>query len=118
DQLLQSILAALPDTPARLSRPIALRRAIDPRRTFYPPQDPGGQLLDEPALGAGPVWRQGSLLLAQGVSNLATNSHPPYGWPLVAALLASSQILTAPLPPGADPNGRRRYAAATLIPAP
>ncbi|MBE9225290.1 hypothetical protein IQ264_07570 [Phormidium sp. LEGE 05292] len=35
---LQSVTAALPDTPARLSRSTALNRAFDAVRLFYPPQ--------------------------------------------------------------------------------
>ena len=113
--LLQSILAALPDTPARLSRSVALRQAFDPRRVFYPPKLSDQPPLAEPSPTAAPVWREGSLLLTQAVSTLAPTNKPPYGWTLAAALIASSQLFT---PGAADAQSTRRYAAATLIPAP
>ncbi|MFC4049993.1 LamG-like jellyroll fold domain-containing protein [Actinomadura syzygii] len=115
DALLQSILAALPETPARLSRPVALRQAFDPRRPFYPPR-PGDQpALAEPSPYADPVWREDGLLLTQSVSTVSPTNKPPYGWTLAAALIASSGLLSQP-PAGGQ--GPRRYPAATLIPAP
>ncbi|MFC0040466.1 LamG domain-containing protein [Actinomadura rayongensis] len=111
DDLLQSVLAALPETPARLSRPAALRRAFDPRRPFYPPRPSGLPDLPEPAPYADPVWREGSLLLTQSVSTPTPAGKPPYGWTLAAALIASSGLL------GQGPaDGPRRRPAATLIP--
>ncbi|WP_433472214.1 LamG-like jellyroll fold domain-containing protein [Spirillospora sp. CA-142024] len=115
DALLQSILAALPETPARLSRPVALRQAFDPRRPFYPPRPDDRPAPAEPSPYADPVWREDGLLLTQAVSTLAPTDKPPYGWTLAAALIASSGLLG--LPP-AGGQGPRRYPAATLIPAP
>ncbi|MEV4259745.1 hypothetical protein AB0J52_41845, partial [Spirillospora sp. NPDC049652] len=113
DELLQSVLAALPETPARLSRPAALRQAFDPRRPFYPPQPSGLPDLAEPSPYADPVWREDELLLIQSVSTLTPTSKPPYGWTLAAALIASSGLL------GQSAGGvPRRQPAATLIPAP
>ncbi|MDX3006599.1 LamG domain-containing protein [Kribbella solani] len=113
EALLQSILAALPETPARLSRSTALRRAFDPRRPFYPPQPDNQPALAEPSPYAGLVWREDSLLLTQSVSAVAPAGAPPYGWTLAAALIASSGLIGQP-----TTEGPRRYPAATLIPAP
>ncbi|MFB4295035.1 LamG-like jellyroll fold domain-containing protein [Actinomadura sp. NTSP31] len=113
DDLLQSVLAALPETPARLSRPAALRQAFDPRRPFYPPRPSGQPELTEPSPYADPVWREDELLLIQSVSTLTPTGKPPYGWTLAAALIASSGLLGQP-----PADGPRRYPAATLIPAP
>ncbi|WP_026416455.1 LamG domain-containing protein [Actinomadura oligospora] len=113
--LLQSVLAALPETPARLSRPVALRQAFDPRRPFYPPRPDGLPALAEPSPYADPVWREDTLLLTQSVSTMAPTNTPPYGWTLAAALIASSGLLG---PPPTGGQGPRRYPAATLIPAP
>ncbi|MFC4913905.1 LamG-like jellyroll fold domain-containing protein [Actinomadura gamaensis] len=113
DDLLQSVLAALPETPARLSRPAALRQAFDPRRPFYPPRPSGLPELPEPSPYADPLWREDGLLLTQSVSSLSPTGKPPYGWTLAAALIASSGLL------GQSPgDGTRRLPAATLIPAP
>ncbi|WP_131739890.1 LamG domain-containing protein [Actinomadura roseirufa] len=115
DEPLRSVLAALPETPARLSRPVALRQAFDPRRPFYPPRPDDLPALAEPSPYADPVWREDGLLLTQAVSSLTPTGKPPYGWTLAAALIASSGLLG---PPPADGQGPRRYPAATLIPAP
>ncbi|WP_433326967.1 LamG-like jellyroll fold domain-containing protein [Spirillospora sp. CA-294931] len=109
DALLQSILAALPETPARLSRPVALRRAFDPRRAFYPPRPDERPAPADPSPFADPVWREDGLLQTQAVSTVAPTNKPPYGWTLAAALIAGSGLLGA--------QGTRRYPAATLIPA-
>jgi hypothetical protein len=52
----QSVMAALPETPARLSRATALRRAFDAFRPAYPPALPAG--LEWPAVEVGDeiVW--------------------------------------------------------------
>jgi Concanavalin A-like lectin/glucanases superfamily len=115
EALLQSILAALPETPARLSRPVALRQAFDPRRRSYPPQPDDQPPPAEPSPYADPVWREDGLLLTQAVSTPAPAGKPPYGWTLAAALIAGSGLLNQP---PADGQGLRRYPAATLIPAP
>ncbi|MGI5328442.1 LamG-like jellyroll fold domain-containing protein [Actinomadura nitritigenes] len=113
DDLPQSVLAALTETPARLSRPAALRQAFDPRRPFYPPQPSGLPDLPEPSPYADPAWREDELLLTQAVSTLAPTTKPPYGWTLTAALIAGSGLLGQPAT-----DGPHRYPAATLIPAP
>ncbi|NDU72264.1 hypothetical protein GWI34_06450 [Actinomadura sp. DSM 109109] len=115
DELLRSVLAALPETPARLSRPAALRQAFDPRRPFYPPRPDDRPALAEPSPYADPVWREDGLLLTQAVSTPPPAGKPPYGWTLAAALIASSGLLGQPPAGGLGP---RRYPAATLIPAP
>ncbi|NJR60056.1 MAG: LamG domain-containing protein [Cyanobacteria bacterium CRU_2_1] len=70
---IQSVMAALPDTPARLSRSTALRHAFDPARPNYPPKlitpsPSDDRLPPEPALDASLIWRYNSLLAMQGVS--------------------------------------------------
>lgn len=115
DELLQSVLAALPETPARLSRPVALRQAFDPRRPLYPPRPNDLPDLAEPSPYADPVWREDELLQTQAVSTVAPTNKPPYGWTLAAALIASSGLL-GQAPGSGQPA--RRYPAATLIPAP
>jgi hypothetical protein len=65
----QSILASLPDTPARLSRATALNQAFTVLRSNYPPQEnstsvPDSTDLDNPLL----VWRPDSLMTITGVA--------------------------------------------------
>ncbi|WP_207399736.1 LamG domain-containing protein [Actinomadura fibrosa] len=115
DELLRSVLAALPETPARLSRPTALRQAFDPRRPFYPPRTSDQPAPPDPSPYAAPVWREDALLLTQAVNTLTPTGKPPYGWTLVAALIASGELLGQASAGGQAP---RRYPAATLIPAP
>ncbi|MBD2074921.1 LamG domain-containing protein [Phormidium sp. FACHB-592] len=66
---LQSILASLPDTPARLSRATALNQAFTVLRSAYPPEEdntsvPNSTALDNPLL----VWRPDSLMATTGVA--------------------------------------------------
>ena len=62
-----SILAALPDGPARASRSAALRRAFDTFRRFYPPA-PDGTAAPPVVDGRDRVvWRRDSLLALQGM---------------------------------------------------
>jgi hypothetical protein len=70
----QSVMAALPNTPARLSRATTLRRAFDAFRPVYPPGMPAD--LDWPPVGVGDdiVWRRDSLMVLQGVRAIATSS--------------------------------------------
>jgi hypothetical protein len=98
----QSVMAALPNTPARLSRATALRRAFDTFRPVYPPDLPAD--LDWPSVGVGDdiVWRRDSMMVLQGVraverlsvqgENLITNGSfnpvPSTGHPLKPALPA------------------------------
>lgn len=114
---LQSVIAALPDTPARLSRSVALRWAFDPRLANYPPQDSGSTALEEPG-GAQLIWRERSLLLTEAVVGITPTTSAPYGWIAAGALFLSSRLFT----PKQDGQGRNlpppwRYAAATAQPA-
>ncbi|MDX1982939.1 MAG: hypothetical protein SFV51_21900 [Bryobacteraceae bacterium] len=96
---LRSVMAALPDTPARLSRPTALRRAFDSRRAVQPPFPP----LDL----TGPiVWRQQSVMAFENAE--AASGAPPYGFHLVGLLVR--QYL------GSQTDAAGRHAAVTLIP--
>jgi hypothetical protein len=63
----QSVMAARPNTPARLSRATALQRAFDAFRPVYPPDMPAD--LDWPPVEVGDdmVWRRDSLMVLQGV---------------------------------------------------
>jgi hypothetical protein len=71
---LQSVMASLPDTPARLSRWAALQRAFDVSRQFYPPAQIADSQLPTPATDHQIAWRQNSLMTMQGVSSIrATN---------------------------------------------
>ncbi|HEY0734357.1 MAG TPA: LamG domain-containing protein [Herpetosiphonaceae bacterium] len=77
---LASIIAALPDTPARASRSVALRRAFDVFRPFVPPADvrefrlPGDNLfryqLPPEIVETELVWRQRSLLAPSSVGDV------------------------------------------------
>ncbi|HHP7244668.1 MAG TPA: LamG domain-containing protein, partial [Elainellaceae cyanobacterium] len=64
---LQSILAAFPNTPARLSRSVALRVAFNPARPSYPPSIRPDQSMPDPVSGDDLVWRPQSLLAQPGV---------------------------------------------------
>lgn len=66
---LQSIAAALPDTPARLSRSVALRRAFDVFRPSYPPADDGRYELPDEVAGAAVLWRPSSILVQQSLGD-------------------------------------------------
>ncbi|UCE04717.1 MAG: hypothetical protein JSW07_13960 [bacterium] len=110
---LQSVMATLPDTPARLSRATALRRAFDTFRRVYPPAPltmTDYDLLPLEQTGQ-IVWRQNSIMLMQGVSSIDVNDDPPYGWHLVGLQILSSEEYSKSF------NGRQRYAAATVLPA-
>jgi hypothetical protein len=66
---LQSVAAALPDTPARLSRSVALRRAFDVFRPSYPPADDGRYELPDEIAGAALVWRPSSIMVQQSLGD-------------------------------------------------
>ncbi|WNG48139.1 hypothetical protein F0U60_31360 [Archangium minus] len=113
---LQSVLAALPDSPARLSRGTALRSAFDPLRRAWPPATstlPDGQPepVPPPLPPEAPLqWREGALLVSQGLARSGSSSAaPPAGWVLTALGLASSGMLS-------PPPGLRRHVAATALP--
>jgi hypothetical protein len=113
---LRSVLAARPDSPARLSRCTALHNAFDPLRRAWPPAPrtlPDGQ--PEPVPGdlppeAPPQWREGALLVSQCVLRATSGTPPPpAGWVLTALGLASSGMLSFT-------PGLRRHVAATALP--
>ena len=72
----QSVMVSLPDTPARLSRATALRRAFDAFRPFYPPATPDP--LDLLAVGSTGdiVWRRDSLMTLQGIHVIEDQDTP------------------------------------------
>lgn len=91
---LQSVIASLPDTPARLSRSLSLRRAFDVFRPFYPPE--GLKLYEPPPEieEANLVWRQSSLMMLQGVSDsLNLKNSPPYPWHLTGLQITDSPLV-------------------------
>jgi hypothetical protein len=107
---LQSVMAALPATPARLSRATALRRAFDSFRRYYPPQP------SEPApwpVSEDIEWRPNSLMTLQGESSLGVHHQPPYSW-----YITGMQIVMSGFAKGENfASLPRRYAAATVLPA-
>lgn len=109
----RSVMAALPDTPARLSRATALRKAFDAFRGYYPPQlvafEEDSALGTE--LGKAPVWREDRLLLWQ--AGLQGNSGAALAYPWLPVAL---QIWTSPLSEP-SPSPQPHHVAATLIPA-
>ncbi|HWT95488.1 MAG TPA: hypothetical protein VN238_21000, partial [Solirubrobacteraceae bacterium] len=111
---LQSVLAALPATPARLSRATALRSAFDATAAVFPPV-PGEQPPAEPT-GAEPVWREGSLLVSQGLIK-TRDTRPAVTPPTFAFPFTVLQVLTSDLGAAAPADGAlRRYPAATALP--
>jgi hypothetical protein len=112
---LRSVIAALPNTMARLSRDIALRRLFDSRREHYPPRVPSQtgenryhvpSPVDDPML----IWREASLLVAQGVSKPRQDDNDFYGWHIPGLQIHE---LAADLEDGHSSH----YPAATIIPA-
>ena len=100
-----SVMASLPDTPARSSRPTALLAAFSNLR-LKPPDFP-----PVPGEESGPVvWRKNSLLLTEAASVLDLGSVPPYGWHIIGA-----QFIAAGLR-GSALSSPQRHSAATLIP--
>ncbi len=111
---LQSVLASFIESPARLSRPLALRRAFDVFRREYPPAPIA--IADLPATPSGnrPEWRQNNLMAWQAVSDLDVYHQPPYGWPIVGLHILTSGLLQEVTALTGVPQ---RYAAATVLPA-
>jgi hypothetical protein len=112
-EVLQSLLAALPDTAARLSRPLALHRAFDPSRSTVPPTSGDEEARDAQDPTGPPVWRPGALWTAQGVTDRPLGAMPPYGWYLTGVLLASSGLSGQVAGSGVRP---RLHPAATVLP--
>jgi hypothetical protein len=106
---IQSVLAALPDTAARLSRPVVLHRAFEAILHSYPPA------LETPSLAdpsdAVLLWRSASLLGLQGISNRAPAIAPPYGW-----VLNGLEIITSAFGVPDPATSPRTFAAATVLP--
>ena len=109
---LQSVMAALPDTPARLSRNAALRQAFDPARIAYPPAPRTDDALPDDVTDAALVWRKGSLLVLQGFSPSSPAALRKYAWHLVGLLIGTSGLGRTSVA-----SGPQRFAAATLLPA-
>ncbi len=110
---LQSVMATLPDTPARLSRPTALSRAFDSFRPFYPPANPDPSSSQQALATSNILWHANSLLQTQGISSIAPGDSPPYGWHIAGAQLLGSAMLADDL----SSNIRRFPAATTFSPA-
>lgn len=113
----QSITAALPDTPARLSRATALQQAFSAFRPYYPPQlvrlTAGGNSL--PASPGGPdlIWREESVMVWQSGSGAETDRTMIFPWlPIGVQLLTSPLFDALPMPLAVH-----HHAAATLLPA-
>lgn len=117
---LASIMAALPDTPARLSRATALAKAFDAFRAFYPPPrvvataemvQPNAARRAAAATKAALLWREESILVWQvGVRNPSENAFV-YPW-LPVGIQIGAGALRAP-----STAVQHHHAAATLLPA-
>ncbi|WP_164000169.1 hypothetical protein [Pyxidicoccus caerfyrddinensis] len=109
---LQSVLAARPETPARLSRATALQYAFDPVRNAYPPGQPKASGGVDPLPGQARLqWRPDALLALQAVLTQRGSSTPlPSGWLLTALQLVSGGWLRP-----STATGTRRFPAATAL---
>lgn len=112
---LQSVTAALPNTPARLSRSVALRRAFDSFRHEYPPDLPPESYQLPPEIDSEDlIWREDSLMITQGISSITASYIPPYNWHLIGMLIQNSEFSLNTIDVDQSP---RRYSSATVIPA-
>jgi hypothetical protein len=108
---MQSVLAALPATPARLGRPSTLGLLHDGFRRYDPPRlNPSGDLPPDDVTGGQLLWRPGHVFAIQEVSSLSPGNTPPYGWLATALHLASGLLARAP----AGSTAIRHYVAATM----
>lgn len=109
---LRGVMAAYPDTPARLSRSRALRRAFDGFRRSYPPALHTGAEVPEPVSDEHIVWRRSSFMVMQALANTNMTDAPAYTWHIPGWQLAGSAL-------GASYAGPEpaRFPAATLLPA-
>jgi|GEM_PF-2386020 len=80
---LRSVMASLPDTPARMSRSVALRQLFDTYRVAFPPTEVSADeddiLSDTPTLVSPnePLeWRPDSWLAPQEISSVTTEDNP------------------------------------------
>lgn len=119
-QGLQSVLSSLSETPARLSRAVALRRAFDTFRKFYPPRSIEDYRLPAMLAADRIEWKENSLLAWQGVSSNWDKEHlpqyaqPPYSWHIIGLqILASAFAENHQRDAISEP---KRYAAATMLP--
>ncbi|WP_446011955.1 LysM peptidoglycan-binding domain-containing protein [Candidatus Electrothrix sp.] len=116
-EFLNHAMAALHDTPARLSRAAALNQLFDAGRLSYPPsteQDDRQPSRDSEEKQL--TWRQKSILLYPGVIESQDGEHHKYhGW-----LLAGLQLLESRIERRKRRNdtgkGIAVYPAATLLP--
>lgn len=112
----QSIMAALPDTPARLSRSTALQQAFRAFRAYYPPQLVMATATESGLDGAltGPelIWREESVVVWQ------SGGLQRYPWLPIGLQLLTSALYQVP-PPAVAATGLivNHHAAATLLPA-
>ncbi|OQY35731.1 MAG: hypothetical protein B6I38_01365, partial [Anaerolineaceae bacterium 4572_5.1] len=111
-----SITAALPDTPARLSRSTALRYAFDAFRQAYPPAMPKPATpeadvyeIPSPVAEKSLIWRQNSLLAPDAVTNLEDDTL--YSWSVIGFQILKSNLGSE------DAEQIQRYVAVTLTPA-
>jgi len=91
---LPGISSAFPDTPARLSRSAALKRAFDIFRPLYPPARTPQYALPSEISAADLIWRPDARLVLQSVSDLpeGIQADASYGWLAVGLLLRSSGL--------------------------
>ncbi len=74
---LQSVMAALPDTPARLSRSAALHQLFNVHRRSYPPTVSPDTLLQTQVASSDPIeWRPESWFVPQEVSRVTIEDNP------------------------------------------
>jgi hypothetical protein len=115
DEQIASVLRSLPETPARLGRPIALARLLDPGRAAYPPQSaPVPQPIDE--TGPHPEWRPERLLVWQAIADRGPEQTPAYAWHLTAVQLRGVGALAAA--PSAAPELLTHVGVTVLRPNP
>ena len=78
-------MAALPDTPARMSRSAALHQLFNTKRNTYPPSEPKavdgteetGTSLQNQVASSDPLsWRPNSWFAPQEISNITTSGNP------------------------------------------
>jgi hypothetical protein len=119
EHLMSHAMAALHDTPARLSRAAALNQLFDTRRLSFPPTvgEPDHPT-DHNELSDDLVWREKSILLYPGViESLNVEHHKYHGWLIAGLHLLESRGQRFP-----DPDSEERdndlavYPAATLLP--
>ena len=106
---LPGIMASLPNSPARLSRDVALRRLLDALRRDYPPRLPDPYELPPQVDDTQLIWRQASLLLLEGLVRPHEEAGKLYAWRLAA--LPLMQLA------GRAGGRSQRYPAVTILPA-